>query len=172
LRLAGRSTRLHLPGTIKVNKCQKRQKNECSLQLDVVRFGERVDGVVDGSPRRQADVDVHQLVGPLLDDQLEAVVTSGGGRTAGDDQPFQVPRRESNEARLGDVLAPPDVQEPEAGRLLEDALDLRVVHAVEVAAAVDGDVQFPQARESRRVNLGVNVIKLLFSVTERLGKIR
>ena len=122
-------------------------------QLNVIRFGESVDGVVDGSAGGQADVDVHQLVRPLLDNQLEAIVASGRGRTSGNDQSLQIPGGKADQAGLGDVLAAADVQQPEAGGLLQDPLDLRVVHAVEVAAAVDGDVKLSEVRESGRVDL-------------------
>jgi len=122
-------------------------------QLDIIRFGESVDGVVDGPAGGQADVDVDQLVRPLLDDQLESVVASGRGRAPSDDQTLQIPGGKADQAGLGDVLAAPDIQEPQAGRLLEDSLDLRVVHAVEVSAAVDGDVELAEVGEARRVDL-------------------
>jgi hypothetical protein len=51
------------------------------------------------------------------------------------------------------VLAPSDVQQPEAGGLLQDPLDLRIVHAVEVASAVDRDVELSEVWKAWRVDL-------------------
>ena len=51
------------------------------------------------------------------------------------------------------MLAASDVEEPEAGGLLEDSLDLRVVHAVEVTPAVDCDVELREVWKAWRVDL-------------------
>ena len=51
------------------------------------------------------------------------------------------------------MLASADVQDLEHVGLGEDALDLRVVHPVEVASAVDGDVELLQERETGRHDL-------------------
>jgi len=109
--------------------------------LNIVRLCERIDGVVDSATRRQADVDVDEFVCPLLDDQLKTVEALSGRRATCHDQPLKIPGGQTDKARFGHVLTASDVEKSEVRGLLQDPLDLRVVHAVEVAAAVDGDVE-------------------------------
>ena len=117
--------------------------------MNVVGLCECVNGIVDSAARRHTDVDVDEFVRPLLDDQLEAIKAFSSRRAACHDQALEIPGWQTDETRLGHVLAASDVEKSEVRGLLQDPLDLRVVHAIEVAAAVDGDVELLQVRKAR-----------------------
>lgn len=123
----------------------------------VVGFCEGLDGVVDGPlPGGAADIDLHEIGGPLLDHELHAIGAAGRGRASRQEQPLNVPRGQTDEARVGDMLAPTDVQHLELVGPLEDALNLGVVQSLKISSAIHGDMQFFQIWESRRVNLLLN----------------
>lgn len=103
--------------------------------------------------RGQPDVQLDQSLAPLLDKELEAVPTAAGDTAAGNVQVLNVPARQPHQGRVRDPLAASNVQETKFVGLFQDALDLAVVHAVEVSALVDPDGELLEIGEAWRGHL-------------------
>ncbi|MFN9938082.1 MAG: hypothetical protein ACK56I_01280, partial [bacterium] len=86
--------------------------------------------------RREPNIQLDQRRAPLLHQQLQPVPAAAAHAAARHVQVLQVPEGKPHQRRVGDALAAADVEQAQPARLLQDALDLAVVHAVEVAALV------------------------------------
>ena len=122
--------------------------------FDLIFLREGLDGVVDDVVSGGgADVDLGEVRRPLADHEREALPARRRRRRPRQHQLLHVPRGQADEAGVGDLLAAADVQQPQLVRLFEQPLDLAVLHALEVAAAVHRHVDLAEVGEARRLDL-------------------
>ena len=120
----------------------------------ILVLDERHDGPVHRLlVRGEPDVKLNESLAPLLDEELQAVPAAAGDAAAGHVQVLDVPAGQPDQRRVRDALAAPDVQQSQLGGLLQDPLDLTIVHTVEVAALVDPDGELLEEREPGRGDL-------------------
>ena len=125
-----------------------------SPNFDLILLREGLDGVVDDVIScGGADVDLREVWRPLSDHEREPLPARRCRRRPRQHQLLHIPRGQADEAGVGDLLAAANVEQPQLVRLFEQALDLAVLHALEVAAAVHRDVDLAEVGEARRLYL-------------------
>lgn len=125
-----------------------------SPDSDYILLGEGLDGVVDDViSGGGADVDLCEVRRPLADHEREALSARRRRRRPRQHELLHVPRRQADEARVGHLLGAAYVEQPQLVGPFEQALDVAVLHALEVAAAVHGDADLAEVGEPRRLDL-------------------
>ena len=99
------------------------------------------------------DVEVQQGPAPLLHQQLQPVPAAAGHAAPSHVQVLYIPARQPHQCRVGDSLAAPNIKNFQLVRLLQNPLNLLIIHSVKVSSLVNTDCQLFKVGEARAGHL-------------------